>query len=101
MLTYMKFKSRYRDDVRPVLRYGQLQHLIDLPVEATTHELAIIKPCKLITTNLPTGTRNAYKELAGEKVVAVLDIVAVVGRVQDSRSRWCILDRKAPFMEAA
>ncbi|KZT56624.1 hypothetical protein CALCODRAFT_509382 [Calocera cornea HHB12733] len=73
-------------------RYGQLQHILGIPIRSEQPViLAIIRRCQ----PLPSYSldRIAYDTLGALQVVGLDRLDCVVGRVQDSRGRWTIIER--------
>ncbi|KZO89404.1 hypothetical protein CALVIDRAFT_491814, partial [Calocera viscosa TUFC12733] len=82
-----------RPEFPKIVRYGQLQHLIDVDIGESRLQLAVIKPCKKEGQPAPPCSAITFKELTAIELVELSALEGVVGRVKDSRERWCVLDR--------
>jgi hypothetical protein len=73
--------------------YGQLQHILELPLNDNLLRLACILPCKRDADPAPPGGALAFRELQAMQIFELDVVKAVVGRVRDTWGRWVVLDR--------
>ncbi|KZO89383.1 hypothetical protein CALVIDRAFT_569973 [Calocera viscosa TUFC12733] len=86
-MSYIRFLHAPRPEFPKIVRYGQLQHLIDVDIGESRLQLAVIKPCKKEGQPAPPCSAITFKELTAIELVELSALEGVVGRVKDSRER--------------
>jgi hypothetical protein len=79
--------------VLPSILYGQLQHILELPLDDKLLRLVCISPCKRDVNPAPPGGALAFKELQAMQIFELAVVKAVGGRVKDTWGRWVVLDQ--------